>query len=129
MKNSIRSRDSFHLQAAIGWLELGRHIEANEELENITTHLRAHPDVLKVRWRIYAKAERWDAHLEITRALTDMEPDEPGGWIDAQSLHWLNRTQEVYDALASVAGRFPDQTTVFYHLAVYSCHLRRLREA
>ncbi len=27
--------DSLHLQAAQGWLELGNHIEANEELENI----------------------------------------------------------------------------------------------
>ena len=38
----------YHLRAAIGWLELGRHIEANEELEKITERLRAHPDVLKV---------------------------------------------------------------------------------
>ena len=31
--------------------------------------------------------------------------------------------------LASVGGRFPDQTTILYHLAVYGCHLGRLREA
>jgi hypothetical protein len=41
--------DSLHLQAAQGWLELGSHIEANEELEKIAPQLRAHPDVLKVR--------------------------------------------------------------------------------
>jgi uncharacterized protein HemY len=79
--------DIYQLQAAIGWLELGRHIEANEELEKITARLRAHPDVLKVRWRVYAMAKRWDACLEIARALTEMEPDKPGGWIEyAQSL-------------------------------------------
>ena len=116
--------------AAIGWLELGKPIEANEELEKITPRLRAHPDVLKVRWRVYAMAKRWDACFEIARAITDMEPDKPGGWIDqAQSLHRLNRTPEAYDLLASAANRFPDQTTIFYHLAVYGCHLRRLREA
>ena len=27
--------DSLHLQAAQGWLELGNHIEANEELEKM----------------------------------------------------------------------------------------------
>jgi len=122
--------DLYHLRAAVGWLELDRHIEANDELEKITAQLRAHPDVLKVRWRVYAKAERWDACFEIARALTEMEPEKPGGWIDhAQSLHRLNRTQEAYDLLASAAGRFPDQTTVFYHLAVYGCRLLRLREA
>ena len=122
--------DLHHLRAAAGWIELGRHIEANDELEKITAQLRAHPDVLKVRWRVYAKAERWDACFEIARALTEMEPEKPGGWIDhAQSLHRLNRTQEAYDLLASVVSRFPDQTTMFYHLAVYGCHLQRLREA
>ncbi len=127
---SLAPPDLHHLRAALGWLELGRHLEANEELEKIMAPLRAHPDVLKVRWRIYAKAERWDACLEIARALTDMEQDKPGGWIDhAQSLHRLDRTQEAYDLLASAVSRFPDQTTIFYHLAVYGCHLRRLREA
>src|SRR3989442_12112403 len=96
--------DLQHLQAALGWLELGRHLEANEELEKIMAPLRAHPDVLKVRWRIYAKAERWwDACLEIARALTEMEPDKPGGWIDhAQNLNRLNRTQQAYRLLAPV---------------------------
>ena len=30
--------------------------------------------------------------------------------------------------MASVASKFPEQTTALYHLAVYGCHLRRLRE-
>lgn len=31
--------------------------------------------------------------------------------------------------LGSAVSRFPNQTTVFYHLTVYGCHLRRLRDA
>jgi len=86
--------------------------------------------VLKVRWRVYAMAKRWNACFEIARAITDMEPDKPGGWIDhAQSLHRLDRTSEAYDLLASVVNRFSDQTTMYYHLAVYGCHLHRLHEA
>jgi predicted Zn-dependent protease len=122
--------DNFHLQSAQGWLELGSHIEANEELEKITAQLRAHPDVLKVRWRVYAKAKRWDACLEIARAPTELEPDKPGGWIDyAQSLHRLNRTSEAYDLLATEPSRFLEQPIILYHLAVYGCHLHRLWEA
>jgi uncharacterized protein HemY len=81
----VEPPDFYHLRAAVGWLELDKHFEANAELEKITAQLRAHPDVLKVRWRIYAKAKKWEACLEIARALTDMEPDKPGGWIDHQS--------------------------------------------
>jgi hypothetical protein len=32
----IKPPDSVHLKAAEGWLELGNHLEANEELENIS---------------------------------------------------------------------------------------------
>ena len=86
--------------------------------------------MLKVRWRVYAMAKRWNACFEIARAITDMEPDKPGGWIDhAQSLHRLDRTSEAYDLLASVVNRFSDQTTMYYHLAVYGCHLHKLAKA
>jgi hypothetical protein len=92
--------DIYHLRSAVGWLELGKPIEANEELENITPQLRAHPDVLKVRWRVYAQAKKWEVCCEIGRTLTELEPDKPGGWIDhAQSLHRLGRTEEAYDLL------------------------------
>jgi len=42
--NNLVPPDSLHLSVAIGWLELGNHIEANAALENITPALRAHPD-------------------------------------------------------------------------------------
>jgi hypothetical protein len=73
--------DSVHLQAAQGWLDLGNHIEANEELERITPQLRVHPDVLQVRWRVYAKAEKWDACLLISEAIIQLAPDRASGWI------------------------------------------------
>jgi tetratricopeptide (TPR) repeat protein len=127
---SLEPPDLQHLRAAVGWLELGDPLAANDQLGKITARLRAHPDVLKVRWRVYAKAKNWEACLELARAVTEMEPDKAGGWIDrAQSLHRLDRTVEAYDLLSSVADRFPEHTTVFYHLAVYGCKLRKLREA
>jgi len=39
----LQHPDTFHLQAALGWLEVGNHLEANEELEKITSSLRTHP--------------------------------------------------------------------------------------
>jgi hypothetical protein len=41
---SLTPPDSYHLEAAQGWLELGNHLEANEELEKISPALRIHPD-------------------------------------------------------------------------------------
>jgi len=48
----IPPQDAHFLRAAEGWIELGNHLEAFEELERITPQWRAHPDVLKLRWEI-----------------------------------------------------------------------------
>ena len=61
-----------HLEAAQGWLELGNHEEANEELELIDAPLRSHPDVLEVRWGIYAKVKNWEACLDIGKAMVKL---------------------------------------------------------
>jgi hypothetical protein len=37
--------DTHHLNAVLGWLELGNHVEANAELEKVTPVLRSHPAV------------------------------------------------------------------------------------
>jgi hypothetical protein len=61
---SLRPPDSIHLQAAEGWIGLGNYADANEELEQIAAANHAHPDVLQLRWRIYAAAKKWDACLD-----------------------------------------------------------------
>ena len=60
--------DRTHLQAAEGWLDLGNPGQANAELEKIAPANRAHPDVLLVRWRVYAKAGKWGAATALYRA-------------------------------------------------------------
>ena len=77
----LQHPDQLHLQGAIGWLELGNYLEANEELERIQPKLRAHTLVLRVRWDVYVKAKRWDGAQEISRALTEMLPDDPSVWL------------------------------------------------
>ena len=42
------------MRAAIGWLELGNHAEAGEEIARIAPEMLEHPDVLEVRWMICA---------------------------------------------------------------------------
>ena len=90
----LQAPDSHHLRAAEGWLGLGNHLEANEELERITPQLRAHPDVLEVRWHIYAKETKWDACVDIAGAIIKLAPNRPDAWIHRSfALHELKRTQ------------------------------------
>jgi len=59
---SLEHPDTLHLQAAQGWLELGNHVEADSELDQIAPQVSTHPDVLMVRYGIYSRARlAWSA--------------------------------------------------------------------
>jgi tetratricopeptide (TPR) repeat protein len=121
--------DSHHLLAAQGWFELGNHLEANSELDNITATLRAHPDVLELRWHIYAKARRWDVCLDIGTALVNLAPERPEGWRHRSvALHYLNRTPEAYALLLPSVAVFGKDWAIHYDMACYACVLGRLEE-
>jgi tetratricopeptide (TPR) repeat protein len=121
--------DSHHLRAAEGWLGLGNHLEASEELERITPQLRAHPDVLEIRWHIYAKETKWDACVDIAGAIIKLDPNRSDAWIHRSfALHELNRTQEAFDQLLPVTDRFPKVWTIPYNLACYCAQMGRLDE-
>jgi len=114
----------------VGWLELGNHLEANEELDQITASLRAHPDVLLVRCEVYAKAKKWEMASEISRAITELVPDSPHGWIHlAFALHEMQRTKEAWNVLLPVVDQFPQESFMRYNLACYACQLGLLEEA
>ncbi len=123
--------EQHHLDAAEGWLELGNHLEANEELEKIEASLRVHPDVLEVRWQIYAKAKKWEMCVEIGHsAWLITAPARPDSWIHrSYALHELKRTQEASDLLLPAADLFPGHAMIMYNMACYACQLGNMEEA
>ena len=124
--------ESFHLSAAVGWLELGSHLEANEELEKITPQLQVHPDVLTVRWQIYAKGEQWAGAFEIARTLVEQVPDESFGWIhQAYALRRMpgGGINQAWDALLPAADKFPKEALIPYNLSCYASQMGQLDQA
>jgi tetratricopeptide (TPR) repeat protein len=122
--------DSHRLNAAEGWLELGDWLEANEELENIAPQNRAHPDVLKLRVKIYSAAKKWEMAATVAGGLVQMLPEESFCYVKrAFALHELKRTQEAWDALLPVADKFPDEWVIPYNLACYAAQLGWIKEA
>jgi tetratricopeptide (TPR) repeat protein len=127
---ALQPPDSHHVHAAQGWLELGNHVEADAELDNIAASSRAHPDVPNVRWGIYAAAKKWEATLDIAAALIQLDPDDPLGWVHrSYALHELKRTVEARDKLLRVVDKFPMSATMRYNLACYECQLGKLDRA
>ena len=122
--------DQHHLRAAEGWLELGDWRSANDELESITPALRAHPDVLAMRWNVYSEGKQWELALVVAEALCDLAPHDLNALIHrSYALHELKRTAEAEVLLLPALERFPDEPTIPYNLACYACVLGRVEEA
>ena len=93
-------------------------------MELIDAPLRSHPDVLEVRWDIYAKVKNWEACLDIGKAMVKLDSGRFTGWINRSfALHELKRTQEACDQLHEGLYRFRDESLIWYNLACYACVL------
>ncbi|MFO1496927.1 MAG: tetratricopeptide repeat protein [Verrucomicrobiota bacterium] len=122
--------DVHHLRSAEGWLELGNPVEANQELDAISPEHRAHPDVLLLRWHIYARAKMWHVCIVLADALTTRTADDPRGWVAlAETLYFMNRITDAYTVAYAKALEFPDSWRLLYGTARYACMLGRTTEA
>jgi tetratricopeptide (TPR) repeat protein len=123
--------DSHHLNAACGWLGLDNAREAAAELEKIAPVFQAHPDVLEVRWQIFAKEENWQAGLDLANELLRTAPGSPAGWIfRAYALRRIpgGGLKAAQQCLVEGRAKFPGEPIIAYNLACYACQLGELKE-
>ena len=118
--------DRHHLTAAIGWLELGNHSEAGEEISRISPENLDDPDVLEIRWQICASGGSWDAALGAAQRLLEVAPDRVAAWL--HRAYALRRSsngglQSAADALRPAFDKFPKAALVPYNLACYAAQL------
>ncbi len=124
--------DSHHLNAAVGWLGLGLPDDAQAELKLISPAHQRHPDVLEVRWTIFAQEHRWDAALAVARKLMTQAPDRADGWLHhAYALRRVSEggLEKAWAALRPAADKFPQEPVIPYNLACYACQMKQLAEA
>jgi tetratricopeptide (TPR) repeat protein len=130
--DSLPPPDSFHLDAAMGWLLLDNLEEALHELSRIQSQHRNHPDVLEFNWILRARQFDWSACLETGQALVEVAPERAAGWIHrAYALRRIEggSLQLAWESLLPAAERFPDETIIPYNLACYACQLNDLPSA
>lgn len=128
----IQPPDTFHLSAAVGWLELGNPGEARLELDRVALPLQTRPEVLEVRWQVEAAAQQWGKCREVAQNLLQNAPERPAGWIfHAYALRRApgGGLQSASDALLPAAEKFPQEPIIPYNLACYACQMGNLAEA
>ena len=109
---------------------MGNHLEANEELERIAAVNRAHPEVIRLWWRIYARANLWNDCLEIARGLKPMDPEHRFGWLhEAMNFDKLGRAANAKKAMLEAIDHFGPNSTLAFHLACLAARTGSLQEA
>jgi hypothetical protein len=123
---NLTESDERHLKAAQGWLELGLIIDAFNELEMLPAEHRRHPDVFKLRYRIYATAGKWSQAFQIAEGLTRLLPDtaEPFIWRSECARKIPDAgPRRALELLLDVVNEFPDEPVVPFNLARYNALL------
>src|SRR6218665_775142 len=91
----ISPKDQVHLTAAEGYIELGMHLKANAELEEIDPDLRNKSEVLQLRVLIYCALRKWELMQPVAKTLALRDPDN-AQW--SVSWPYATRRSESIDA-------------------------------
>ena len=118
------------IQAAVGYLELGMLVEANEEIENLAPELKSSSAVLGVRVEIYRAAEKWSLMEVVARELWKRHQDEPVYWNDvAWAVRRADSIKAAHSILLDAVERFPGDAMTHFNLGCYSCQLGDIDQA
>jgi Tfp pilus assembly protein PilF len=113
-----------HLNASIGYLELGMLAESAGELENLPPEDRTSSAVLGVRMEIYRSAKNWTLMEVVARELWKRHQDDP---VYLNNLAWATRRSASIEAaqiiLLEALEKFPNDAMTNYNLGCYSCQL------
>ena len=112
--------------SAQGWAELGNFAEAEADLKRLAPALRAHLQVLGVRYEIFARSKRWAEAAEVATRLVDEFAHQVGTWV---SLAYAVRRKadggipQAREILTRARALFPTESLISYNLACYECQL------
>jgi len=114
----VEPPDQQFFEAAHGYAELGMYRDANEELDKIDPFLRAAPEILVLRVEIYRGLGKWELMIELTRRLTEFEPDNPQWPVSlAYATRRGNSIEAAKEILLDAEPQFPKEGVIKYNLA------------
>ncbi len=112
------------MDAARGFISLGMHQDAWNELESLPPEESALDGVLEMRIGIYEGMGKWESARMLAESLTKRSPENPGWWIHLASVTRHGRSVEEARGVMLDAFRIhPGVAAVAYNLGCYNCLL------
>ena len=118
------------IAAAQGYVELGLHAEAREELAALPVAAHGRVDVIEITLLCLMGERRWEEAFALAAKLCQQEPAEPGGFIHAAfCLHEMNRTAEALDFLGRGPASLRTKPEYFYNMGCYHASLGHFEQS
>jgi hypothetical protein len=119
-----------HLQAAVGYLELGMVEDAANEIECIPPDQKNSSEVLDVRLEIYRASEKWTLMAVVARELWKRHQDQPVYWNHfAWAVRRAESIESANDILMDALKRFPRDALTRFTLGCYACQMGQIKLA
>ena len=118
------------IQAAIGFLELGMFVEANDEIENLAPEIKSSSPVLGVRLEIYRASKKWELMEVVARELWRRHKDQALFW--NHLAYAVRRSTSLASAsaiLSEAVKKFPEDAMTNFNMGCYDCQLGNLESA
>lgn len=108
------------LQAAEGYLDLGMHQDAWDELENLPMDQQHLPDVLALQAVIFLKTENWHSARTVYEHLTSVMPGNAEYWLKlAAAVRHDESVQAAYTILLTAIERHDGNAELAFRTACY----------
>ena len=116
--------DLHRFQAVLGWLELGNPGEALLELNTIRPASASQPLMLELAYQVHSACLDWAGALTVALKLKSLFPGRSAAWLHES--YALRRAPgggvpQALEALSPALALFPEEPTIPYNLACYSC--------
>ena len=109
-----------HVVAASAWMDVGAYLAANDELDEIAPELRAFPEVLIIRAKIYNAAGRYLDAATVAQAVVRARPEEESSWVQLASYQEREEIRGFETALLTLQQalkRFPCSCELWFQAA------------
>lgn len=118
------------IQAAIGFLELGMVVEANDEIESLAPEIKTSSPILGVRLEIFRASEKWELMEVVARELWRRHQDQALFWNHLAFAVRRSKSLESASAILSEAlVKFPEDSLTLFNMGCYECQLGNLESA
>jgi len=126
----LSKKDQQHLQASVGYTQLGMNAEALQELDLVSGPERTSVEVLSLELAILHQSNQWTESMKVAGRMVELDPENPDWHIAyAFATRRARSLDQARSILAHALALFPANALIHYNLGCYAAQLGELDQS